>query len=86
MVWEPTVRQTKSLLDYSENSKVYALHIDELRSTYAGQYVAINEQKVILSNREPKELIEELKNNYNASMRSSIFIAYVPYDDEVMIV
>jgi len=85
MTWTPTVKQTKSLLDYSENSRTYTTNINELRSSYAGQYIAISKQQVILSKSTPEELIHELNKIYKSSERSSVFIAYVPEANEVMI-
>lgn len=84
--WQPNARQAACLLGFSKNSEYYVEHQEEIKKNYAGKFIAILKDNIVANSDNGKELIGHLRESYPDEREcSSIFVVYVPTEQEVRI-
>ena len=56
--------QKEELKKFEENLKWFQDNYDDLKKKFAGEYVVVNDGKVVLHGKDAKELIEKLRAKY----------------------
>lgn len=83
--WEPTPEQASRLLGFSRNGEHYGNNTKQIKKEFAGKFIAIHDEDIVLSKDEPKDLLGELKARFGEEKLSEIYITYVPREQEVRI-
>lgn len=83
--WKPTSEQAAHLLSFSQNGEHYIKHFSQMKSQYAGEFIAILDSNVILSNMDARTLLGMLREQYPETAFSKIYITYIPTEEEVRI-
>ena len=83
--WEPTVEQAAHLLSFRQNGEHYIKHFSQMKSQYAGEFIAILDSKVILNYKNARTLLSMIREQYSETAFSKIYITYIPTEKEVRI-
>jgi len=59
-------KQKKEFSRFEKNMKWFQNNYEKLREFYAGEYVAVNDGKVVMHNKDARALINSLRDEYEA--------------------
>jgi len=57
-------RQKQEFQKFEKNMKWFHKNYDSLRGKYAGEYVAVNEERVVIHNRDAETMIRQLQERF----------------------
>ncbi|MHC3129733.1 MAG: hypothetical protein IBV52_06625 [Candidatus Bathyarchaeota archaeon] len=57
-------RQKQEFQKFEKNMKWFHKNYDRLRGQYAGEYVAVNEERVVMHNRDAETMIRQLQERF----------------------